>query len=161
MSRRRSTTAVLLTLLLTLALLIPLAGCGKGDDNEPQGTTDKGSPEATTTKKDDTEGTFTISTDEKGLDWPKGKMGDLPEIDAVIQAAIEGDEGYVISFTGMDKDDAEDYIKDIKGKGYDDTLNSTTAEGLMYYGTKGDDTMVMFVYDIASGSGTLTYAAGS
>ena len=145
MNDRKRSVAIWLVLLLSVAMLSTLVACG---DKEP----------AATTVKNDPSTTFTYTDDKEGLDWPKDKMGGLPELDATIQAAVDSGNGYVISFVELSKQDAEDYVKDLKKEGFEASLDSTTSDAIMFYGTNDDDALVMFVYDVAGETGTLTYA---
>lgn len=144
MNDRKRSVAIWMVLLLAVAMLSTLVACG---GKEPA-VTDKNEPSTT----------FTYTDDEKGLDWPKDKMGDLPKLDATIQAAVDSGNGYVISFTKLSKKDAEDYVKDLKLEGFEASLDSATSDAIMFYGTNDDEAFVMFVYDVGDEAGTLTYA---
>jgi len=146
MNNRTRSVSIWLVLLLSVAMLSTLVACG---DKEPQ---------STTTVKNDPSTTFTFTDDKEGLDWPKDKMGGLPELDATIQAAVDSGNGYVVSFTELSKKDAEDYVIDLKKEGFEASLDSATSDAIMFYGTDDDNALVMFVYDVAGETGTLTYA---
>ncbi len=167
MSTRKPPVLIALVLLLSLVLLGMLAGCG-GDGGTDKTTaapiTEKGATTAKTeetTKKGDSTTAMTFTTEPGGLDWPSDKMGDLPKLDAKIDAAMQADTNFIVSYSGLEKKDAEAYIEELKDKGYASTMEMTTAESIVYYGMNKKGDVVYVLYVIADGAGTVSFVPGA
>ncbi len=157
MNRQNKTQWFFSLLLLIVLLLAATAACGKsGADNA---FPDRPRAGQTTQQKDrkQTETDFTFTEDKAGLDWPRQKMGGLPPLDATIVATVDGGDGYVVSFTDLSRKAAQKYVADLRKSGYSAALNSDTRETIMFYGSSDDDQFVMFIYDVETGAGTLSY----
>ncbi len=157
MNRKKMKTRSLFVFLLAVILLVAAIGCGKLSGSK--GGSDASGPAQTTRKEDNKSPSpsFTFTDDKKGLAWPRDRMGGLAPVDATIVAAVDGGDGYMVTFTDFKYKAAQKYVADLRKMGFTPTLDSDTPETILFYGYTEDERAVMFVYDVKEESGSLTY----
>ena len=153
--------AVLLIVALALAVL---AGC-KG-------------PKRTYVDEDGTkvevqgDGDTVVVTNEDGessavsgsnLAWPKGKMGDLPELKGNIIQVLDTPEGQQVSLADIKKSDYDAYVSKVKSLGYETVYDMEIDDSThLFAGEKGDfSVMIQFGGDSGDkGLCVITYMLG-
>ena len=121
------------------------------DENETTVTSAK--PTATTAE------TTTTVTD-SGIEWPQDKMGDLSRLDAPIQGVMKGEYGTIVTFAGVTKEVAKQYIKGLKDLDYEAMVEQEDAEIITFYGSKEVNDKkqnIMVSYDVKEQTVMLTY----
>ena len=171
-----------LFIMLTLVFLLALTGCsailknigakigdeiGKqvsnltdGEDGETTAKDDATTKEdeTTATKADVTEAATSVT--DSGIEWPQDKMGDLPKLDAPISGVLNGEYGSVVSFAGVTKEQATEYIKAVKKLDYITAMESADAELIVFMGQKdvdGKTATCTISYDIKDQTAQITY----
>lgn len=141
--------------------LAALAGCARkivGVDANGNRVEVKDSGDTMTIKGEG--GEVTIASD-GSLPWPKGSMGDLPELKGNITAVADTDEGAFVSCDEVSKSDYEAYVTKLKGLGYEAAMEAAFDENtFMFMGQKGDYQVVIQLHldgDGKKGSCTITY----
>ncbi|MHB1155010.1 MAG: hypothetical protein ACYCWE_19280 [Eubacteriales bacterium] len=96
---------------------------------------------------DDDENTQADNT----LHWPIDYMGDLPELNGKIDYVVTSDENRstAITITGVDSEDAANYLFEVKNLGYSGTDMSTSDE-LFFAGTNVQNDEISFNYNYES-----------
>lgn len=135
----------------------------KDEDEDEEETTkddeDEDDEDETTTAKDDEDddNTAITTSDGKSLEWPADKMGNIPNIFPKISFVMDLDGSVIVTFEGLEKDDAEAYVEDLKELGFTEGgAEFTDDAGLMYSKNDKDGNNVTFTY-INDGTGSVTY----
>ena len=113
----------------------------------------------TTTIKTD-QGTSQIGTD---LEWPKDKMGDIPQPKGKIVGVFEdtANKSMSVTFDTMSYEDGKDYYEKLKALGYTKGMEAFSTDNLTFSGYKEDKTEILFMYSKESSAGTLVYLVDS
>ncbi len=157
---------IIIFILLTAVFSTLITGCQKKAEEK---IAEKLIEDATGAKVDISGDTTTIKT-EKGetkigenQKWPKGKMGDLPELKANITMVVEDYDKEkdinmaMVYFDGLKKDDAEKYVEYIKELKYESIFEVYNDDGFIYSGNNEDAAEVVFSYTDDGGTGSLAY----
>lgn len=161
---KRKSYILLFIFILTLTMI--LAGCKKSiEEKISEGITEKILEEATGGEVDIDSDSGTITTDSGStqfggnIKWPEGKVGDLPELKANLTMVMEDKDNSatLIYFDSLSIEDAQKYIENIKGMGYESAYETSTESGYSYQGNNGKGGEVVFAYNNDDGSGALTY----
>lgn len=113
-----------------------------------------------TTLADETTANASTTVTDSGIEWPQDKMGDLPRIDAPISGVLNGEFGTIVSFAGVTKDQATQYVAELKKLNYEATLESVDAELIAFFGSKeidGKTATCMVNYDISEQTAQITF----
>jgi starvation-inducible outer membrane lipoprotein len=172
-----------LVVILVLSMFLVLTGCsaifkgigGKiGDEISEQidkvtdelnettkdTTEDENETTATTTKPAATTAETTTTVTDSGIEWPQDKMGDLSRIDAPIQGVMKGEYGTIVTFAGVTKEVAKEYIKVLKDLDYEAMVEQEDSEIITFYGSKEVDDKklnILCTYDVKEQTCMLTY----
>ena len=127
-----------LSLILALALMLTLVGCGKN----------------VTVKTPD--GNAKISTG-SGLSWPKDKMGELPELKSKVLSVVDTPQGTSVTCDGLSKSDYDAYVSKLKAQGFEDTY-TMEMEGTSLFTGQKDESTVSVQFHSDSGTCIIIYA---
>jgi len=174
-----------LLILLVIVSIISLSGCGSiankiaktakdkveeqmtkddenddenDDDNTDETEDDSNSDE--TQAQDNEDSTAITTSDSKGMDWPGDNMGNMPKIEDKITGVWSSDGTCTISFEGMERKTADDYVKSLKDLGYEDGFEGEEDSVLSFMKSDKDGNTVWFTYN-PDGTGTLLYTEAS
>lgn len=149
--------------ILILCMTLGLASCGRMIRNAiikgaTGGAVDvSGDGDEVTFTGEDGDAVISVGEDMK---WPDDVMGDVPKPQATITAIFkdESAKACTVTFEKMSKGDAQDYLAALKGLGYGNGLDFSDSESLMFSGTKESGEGIMFTYNIADGTGLISYS---
>ena len=153
-------TAIISLVIVLVIALVAMPGCSKSKkykDADGNEYTVSGDGDSMTIHGEDGDSTYSVGDN---LSWPKGSMGDLPELKGNIDAVSESPEGVLVSFSEVSQSDVEAYIGKLKGLGYETVMEMDLGEGdFMYFGQKGSDevTLSFSSNDGKKGSCMITY----
>lgn len=150
-------------IIFILSLTLIMAACGKSiEEKIGEKITEKIIEDGSGGKVDIDGDTTTIKTDDgttqygSELEWPKDKMGNIPEIKANIIGISEDNtnKSIGITFDSFNEEDANEYVNKLKELGYSNGAETLSSEGITFSGSKDNTGVVLMYFD---GSGTLAY----
>jgi len=166
-----------LLIILVIVSLISLSGCGsiankitdaakdkvseqmnedeeETEEEDEEETEDEDSDE--TEAEDDEDSTAITTSDSKGMDWPGDDMGNMPKIDEKITGVWSSEGTCTISYEGMERKTADDYIDSLKKLGYKDGFEGEDDNGLSFIKADEDGNTAWFTYN-PDGTGSVMY----
>ncbi len=177
-----------LLMILVIVALISMSGCGsiankisdaakdkvseqlskddENDDEDSEDTEDEDSEDTEDENTDETEAednedsTAITTSDSKGMDWPGDNMGNMPKIEEKITGVWSSEGTCTISFEGMERKTADDYISSLKDLGYKDGFEGEDDNGLSFIKADKDGNTAWFTYS-PDGTGTIMYTEAS
>jgi hypothetical protein len=176
-----------LLIILVIVALITMSGCGsianklanaakdkvseqmnddensdENDNEDSEDTTDENTDENTdeTDAEDNQDSTAITTSDSKDMGWPEENMGNMPKIDDKITGVWTADATCTVSFEGMDRKTADDYVASLKDLGYKDGYEGEEDDVLTFMKTDKDGNYAWFTYN-ADGTGGLIYTEAS
>lgn len=172
----------ILSIMVIISMILTLSGCSfitkkitseakakiseqlvKDDDdsNDTQAADDEDSEETqepADTESDDTDEPASITTsDGKGMDWPEKNMGDITPVTCKITAVWSDEKSGSVTFEGMERAEADDYLAEFESMGFTNGLQSEDDDGILYIKTNDAGDSIMFSY-APDGTGLITYA---
>lgn len=129
----------------------------ENDDEDSEDTEAEDTDENTDeTEAEDEDSTAITTSDSKDMGWPGDDMGNLPEISDKITGVWTSDGTSSISFEGMDRKTADDYVDSLKDLGYKDGYEGEEDGVLTFMKTDKDGNYAWFTYN-PDGTGGLIY----
>jgi hypothetical protein len=163
----------ILITILVLLMIVGLAACSNpleaavsqaAEDNAAQESSADASQESSESASQDTSDSgddqmdIDISGDENGMAWPSDKLpSGIPEISGVkVVLVMDMGDGVSVGFEGLTQANAESFISQLEGMGWETVMDIDAEEGRSQMLTKGDETLQLN-WSSEDGTGALLY----
>lgn len=139
-----------LTVILTFSFI--LSGCGNNEKLKDDSI--KSGDETVSIKIDN--GDIVAGDD---VEWPENNMGDIAKPNSKITAVLKDDTtgNCTVVFSDMDKEDAVQYVEELKKLGYQPIMEVNDADEVMFSGKNSKEVMATFTYNNTAKEGSVSY----
>jgi|GEM_PF-870575 len=140
----------------------------ENNDEEKEDTDDEDQTEATEAQddtdsdsNDNNDDSTAITTGEgNGMDWPTENMGPIDPVSCKISSVFTDDSAGYITFEGMQREEADQYIENFDSMGYTSGLITEDDAGILFVKANDAGDTIMFSYS-PEGTGTLSFTPAS
>lgn len=94
------------------------------------------------------------------MEWPADFMVGLPQPKGKITGVLkdDGTKACTVALNEMGEQDAKDYSASLKTLGYENGMDFSDAESIMFTGTGKDGATIMFAYNTTAKEATISYS---
>ena len=100
--------------------------------------------------------TAITTSDGKGMDWPADSMGDIKPVSCKITAVFTEESGGAVTFEGMERKEADNYLDDFASMGYKNGVITDDDDGILFIKTDKAGDTISFSY-APDGTGMISY----
>ncbi len=152
-----------IAIVLIIGMVALLTACGKISEKVAQKGIEKMLESQIGEDVDITDSGLKIGNKDEGfelgddLEWPKDKMGDLPEPAGKVTFVMKASTGCSVTVGEITKDEIKDYVEKIKDLGYE-VIVDAEANGIYLFKGKKDNTSVSLQHEEGSEEAAIIYA---
>lgn len=140
----------------------------ENDDEDDEDTNDEDETEATEAQ-DDTDSDSNDNNDDStaittgegdGMEWPTENMGPIDPVSCKIVSVYTEDSAGYITFQGMQREEADQYMEDFESMGFTEGMISDDDAGILFVKVNDSGDTIMFSRS-PEGEGMLSYTPAS